>query len=158
MNPSAAAFLQELSREHNTWLSLIALLEEEENALVRGDGDRLSALSEPKLQRLHDLTNYVKARNAFLVSNQFDPEHKGMAEWIAHHGRDNVDVLWNKLCDCETRARNLNERIGILINMRLGTTRQALNVLLANATEKGSGYTQEGMAIAPTGGRPLTSA
>lgn len=158
MNPSAAAFIQELSREHSTWLSLIGLLEEEESALVRGDGDRLSAVNEPKLQRLQEISRFINARNAFLAANQFTPDHNGMADWVSHNDQGNAGTLWYQMCNYETRARNLNERIGILINMRLASTRQALNVLLAGAADQGSGYNHEGMALSPSGGRPLTSA
>lgn len=155
---NAAAFLQQLALEHQAWLALLALLEEEESALVRGDGDKLAALGEPKLLRLQEITRFVQARNAFLAAGQYQPDHSGMAEWIARNGRDEAGKLWDTLCDCEARARKLHERIGILLNMRMSATRQALNVLLAAANGQGGGYSPDGMAVTPSGGRPLTSA
>lgn len=155
---NAAAFLQQLAHEHKAWLALLDLLEEEESALVRGDGDKLAALNEPKLLRLQEITRFVQARNSFLAVGQHQPDHGGMAEWIARNGRDEAGRLWQTLCECETRARRLHERIGILLNMHMSATRQALNVLLAAANGQGGGYNQDGMAVTPSGGRPLTSA
>ncbi len=155
---SAAAFLQQLAAEHQAWLALLELLEQEESALVRGDGDQLAAINEPKLLRLQEITGFVQARNGLLVAAGFPPDHGGMADWIARHGKDEGEKLWQTLCDCEARARKLHERIGILLNMRMSATRQALNVLLAAANGQGSGYGQDGMAVTPSGGRALTSA
>lgn len=155
---NAAAFLQQLSREHEAWLALLDLLEEEEKALVRGDGDRLTALTEPKLLRVQEIGRFVEARNGFLSAGRYPADHGGMAEWIAHSGKDEAARLWQTLCDCEMRARRLHERIGILLDMRMSATRQALNVLHAAANGLGGGYDRDGMAVTPRGGRPLTSA
>lgn len=155
---SAVAFVSQLALEHKSWLALLDLLAEEENALVRGDGDRLATLKEPKLLRVEEITRFVQARNAFLSASQFEPDHAGMAAWLARNPGIDAGRLWDELRECEVRARRLHERIGILLNMRMSATRQALNVLLAAANGQGGGYNQDGMAVSPSGGRPLTSA
>ena len=154
---AAATFATVLGAEHNAWLALIDLLEKEENALVLGDAEILTTLNVPKLQLLNEISAHVKARNAFLAANQLSPDHKGMEKWMAKNSAANTDSLWMELRDCETRARHLNERVGILLNMRMNTTRQALNTLLTSAKDQAGGYDSEGMTLSPSGSRPLTS-
>lgn len=154
---SSAAFIQELAREHAAWLDLIDLLSEEEGALMRGDTVKLATLCEPKLLRLQEITHFIQARKAFLVAQNFQADHDGMAAWLARNGKDEAASLWNRLRECETRARKLHERIAILLDMRMAATRQALNVLFTAVTGQGGGYNHEGMVVIPSGGRALIS-
>ena len=48
-------------------------------------------------------------------------------------------------------------RIGKLIDMRLASTRQAINVLVHAATSQGGLYDQAGQAVAARTGKPLTA-
>jgi flagella synthesis protein FlgN len=58
----------------------------------------------------------------------------------------------------EQDAQAMNQRIGALIDLRLTSTRQALNVLVHSATSKGGLYDQAGLAVATHKGKPLTAA
>jgi flagellar biosynthesis protein FlgN len=52
----------------------------------------------------------------------------------------------------------MNQRIGALIDLRLSSTRQALNVLIHAATSQGGLYDESGFSVASRKGKPLTAA
>jgi flagella synthesis protein FlgN len=59
---------------------------------------------------------------------------------------------------CVPPAIFLSSMAGALIELRLTSTRQALNVLVHSATSKGGLYDQAGLAVAAHKGKPLTAA
>jgi len=65
---------------------------------------------------------------------------------------------WAKLQVLEKQAQATNQRIGVLIDLRLNSTRQALNVRVHAATSQGGLYDQAGMSVASRKGKPLTAA
>jgi len=65
---------------------------------------------------------------------------------------------WAQLQVLETQAQATNQRIGVLIDLRLNSSRQALNVLVHAATSQGGLYGQAGMSVASRKGKPLTAA
>jgi flagella synthesis protein FlgN len=152
------AFIHALAREQNAWLCLIDILHHEEEALIQGDSDKLDSLNEPKLNQLQALGKYIHARNTSLAALGFEPNHQGMSAWVRQGAEEQITALWQHLCACELDAQSLNKRIGTLIEMRLTATRQALNVLLTCATDRGGIYSHDGMALGLTGGRALYAA
>lgn len=151
-------FIHALAREQNAWLALIDILLHEEEALIQGNSDKLDSLNEPKLNQLRVLGKYIHARNTSLTALGFEPGHQGMSAWVKQGAKEEVIVLWQRLCECELDAQSLNKRIGTLIEMRLTATRQALNVLLTCTTDRGGLYSHDGMALGLTGGRALYAA
>ena len=158
MTAQHGAFVHALAREQNAWLALIDLLLQEETALIQGDSEQLTRLNEPKLDQLQTLAKHIRARNTSLAALGFESNHRGMSAWVRQCAGDRVAALWQRLCESELEAQNLNRRIGTLIDMRLTSTRQALNVLLTCATDRGGLYGRNGMAMGPAGGRPLSAA
>ena len=62
---------------------------------------------------------------------------------------------WRQLCDMELQAQSMNQRIGTLIDLRLASTRQALNVLIHAATNQGGLYDQAGLSVGTGNGKRI---
>ena len=151
------ALTARLTVESAAWQALLNMLGEEERALVEGEADRLAPLNASKLAQLQTLGNLARSRHDQLVAAGHTPDHAGMDAWLAQHAQPDQRAHWQHLCDMEQQAQAMNQRIGKLIDMRLASTRQALNVLVHAATSQGGLYDQAGQAVAARTGKPLTA-
>jgi flagella synthesis protein FlgN len=147
-----------LDAEIQAWQALLGLLREEEQALAEGDAGRLETLTPAKLKQLQVLGDHARARLDGLVAAGHTPDHAGMEAWLAQRGEPALRARWQQLREMEQAAQAANGRIGVLIDMRLASTRQALNVLLHAATRQGGLYDEAGQAVAARAGKPLTAA
>lgn len=149
-----ATVITKLSVENAAWQALLNVMNKEEQALADGNADQLPALNASKLQQLQTLNNLVRARNEELAAEGLTPDHAGMDAWLTQHGDPEHHVRWQRLLNLEHEAQALNQRIGVLIDLRLNSTRQALNVLI-HSTKQGGLYDQAGMSVASRKGKPL---
>jgi flagella synthesis protein FlgN len=152
------ALIAQLTVENAAWQALLNVLGEEEQALVDGEADRLAQLIASKLEQLQTLNKLARTRHDELLAAGHTADHAGMNAWLAQHGQPELRTRWQQLCEMEQQARALNQRIGSLIDLRLTSTRQALNVLVHAATRQGGLYDQEGLSVAARTGKPLTAA
>jgi len=152
------ALLTSLKAESAAWQALLQVLQEEEQALVEGDADRLALLSTAKLTQLQSVSGHAQSRHADLLAAGHIPDHAGMDAWLAQHGQPSHRAPWQQLCEMEQQAQAMNQRIGALIELRLTSTRQALNVLFHSASSQGGLYDHAGLAVAAHKGKPLTAA
>jgi len=155
---NSAGLLAKLKAENAAWQALLNVLGTEEQALIDGDADRLALLSTAKLTQLQSVSDHVQSRHADLVAAGHTPDHAGMDAWLAQLKQPEQRACWQQLCKMEQQAQAMNQRIGALIEMRLTSTRQALNVLIHSATSQGGLYDQAGQAVAAHKGKPLTAA
>lgn len=144
--------------ESAAWRALLALLEDEEHALVEGEADRVAQLNASKLSQLNALGELARTRQAALSFAGHTPDHAGMTDWLTQHGQHEHHLCWQQLCEMEQQAQATNERIGVLIDLRLTSTRQALNVLVQAATREGGLYDQAGQAVNAGKGKPIVAA
>ena len=163
MSPSESAssptLISRLSVENAAWQALLNVMTEEERALINGEADHLEKLNTSKLAQLNTLSNLARARHDALLAAGLSADHAGMDAWLAQHGQPEHLASWQHLVDLEHEAQALNQRIGTLIDLRLNSTRQALNVLVQAATSKKGGlYDQGGMSTASRSTKPITSA
>jgi len=159
MSPNEpAALIGRLTVERAAWQALLNVLGEEERALVDGEADRLGPLNASKLAQLQTLGNLAQTRHEALQAAGHSPDHAGMDAWLSKHGQPEHLAHWRQLCDMEQQARAQNQRIGTLIDLRLASTRQALNVLVHAATSHNGLYDQAGQSVAASTGKPLTAA
>ena len=162
MLPSEAsrspALIARLTVESAAWQALLSVLGEEERALVDGEADRLAQLNASKLAQLQTLGNLARARHDELLAAGHTPDHAGMDAWMAEHGQPEHHIRWQQLCNMEQQAQAMNQRIGTLIDLRLASTRQALNVLIHAATNQNGLYDQAGQSVAAHNGKPLSAA
>ena len=147
-----------LAVENAAWENLLTQLETEEQALVNGEADRLAQLNAAKLAQLNTLGNLARTRQKALLDAGFSASHAGMEGWLAQQAQPQLRARWQRLCAMELEAQAANQRIGTLIELRLASTRQALNVLIHAATRQGGLYDQAGQAVAARSGKPLTAA
>jgi flagella synthesis protein FlgN len=157
-SPDNSALLAGLKLENTAWQALLQVMQEEEQALIDGDADRLALLNTAKLTQLQSVAEHAKNRHAALQAAGHTPDHPGMDAWLTQHGQSEHRTRWQQLCGMEREAQAMNQRIGALIDMRLSATRQALNVLIHAATNQGGLYDQAGQAVAAHKGKPLTAA
>ena len=154
----AASLLSRLPAERSAWQALLKVLEQEEQALVEGEADLLPKLSAAKMSQLETLNTMVRARHHALTGAGLEADHAGMAAWLAAHGTPEHSAAWETLQAMEQQAQAMNQRIGVLIEMRLSSTRQALNVLVQAAKGHGGLYDQGGCSVRTHNGKPLTAA
>lgn len=146
-----------LTAESAAWQAFVNLLGEEERALIDGAADRLAQLNISKLAQLQTLGSLARRRHDDLTAGGHTPDRAGMDAWLAQHGRREQRDAWQRLCEMEAEAQAMNQRIGALIELRLASTRQALNVLIHAATNHNGLYDQAGLAVAARSGKPLTA-
>ena len=147
-----------LKQENAAWQALLQVLQEEEQALIEGDADRLALLNTAKLTQLQTVSEHARNRLADLQAAGHTPDHHGRDAGLAQRGQPEARACWQQLHQMEQDAQAANQRIGALIELRLASARQALNVLVHSATSQGGLYDQAGMAVAAHKGKPLTAA
>jgi len=153
-----SALLAHLKQESAAWQALLQVMQEEEQALVDGDADRLALLNTAKLTQLQAVSEHAQSRLAGLLAAGHPADPAGMNAWLTQHKFPELHTRWQQLNEMEQEAQALNQRIGALIDMRLTATRQALNVLIHSATSHGGLYDHDGLAVAAHKGKPLTAA
>lgn len=156
--PRSDTLIAGLKGESAAWQALLNVMGEEERALVDGEADRLAQLNASKLAQLQTLGNLARTRHDALLAAGHTPDHASMDAWLVRHGQPEHLTRWRQLCDVEQQARALNQRIGSLIDLRLASTRQALNVLIQAATSQNGLYDQAGQSVAASKGKPLAAA
>ncbi|MFP5410816.1 MAG: flagella synthesis protein FlgN, partial [Gammaproteobacteria bacterium] len=132
--------------------------EQEETALIEGEADLLPRLSAAKLAQLQILNTMARARHDGLLGAGLSVDPAGMDAWLEREGTPEQQLVWQSLQEMEQHAQAMNQRIGVLIELRLSSTRQALNVLVQAAKSQGGLYDQGGCSVAARNGKPLTAA
>jgi flagella synthesis protein FlgN len=155
--PSPVHLAVSMAEERAAWQTLLGQLDAEEQALIAGDPEHLPQLGVAKLAQMNVLGNLARTRLDTLASAGLPSSRVGMDAWLARQPPA-LHTEWQRLCQLEADAQAANKRIGILIDMRLTATRQALNVLVHAATRHGGLYDQAGQAVAVRSGNPLTAA
>ena len=147
-----------LAAESAAWQGLLDILQDEERALIAGEADRLAQLNTAKLTQLQAVSGHARKRHAELLAAGHATDRAGMDAWLAQHGQPEQRARWQRLCALEQEVQAANQRIGALIELRLSSTRQALNVLVHSATSQDGLYDHAGLAVAARKGTPLTAA
>lgn len=146
-----------LMAEHAAWQTLLSQLTEEESALAEGDVDLLQRVNAGKLSQLNTIGDLTRARLAALQASGYTADLAGMDHWLSQQGRTEDAARWQQLREMEPQAKAINTRIGALIDLRLTSTRQALNVLIQAASTQGGLYDQAGQTVAARTRKPLAS-
>lgn len=134
----------------------VALLRQEQAALLEGNVDTLAALATKKSALATRLNDCARGRETALASLGFAPGRAGMEAWLAAAGTAATDN-WQGLLPLAAEARELNALNGKLIGQRLQHNQHALAVLMG-ATEQAMTYGPDGHAQATAGGRSRGSA
>ena len=134
---------------------LIAFLEQEQQALVRGEVLQLENLADDKSRALESLSEKGRERQQLTQRlGLFD--QAAVRAWIAD--KPEACAAWMRLEDTLQKALVLNQFNGRFINQGLQNAQQALTVLKV-AVASTLGYGRDGsQAAVPIGGRHLGSA
>jgi len=110
------------------------------------------------MAQLQTLNTLVRTRHDDLIAAGLTADYTGMSAWLAQQNQPEHIAPWEQLQTMELQAQAMNQRIGTLIELRLNSTRQALNVLVQAAKSQGGMYDQAGCAVTSNKGKPLTAA
>jgi flagellar biosynthesis/type III secretory pathway chaperone len=139
------SFSRDLAREIDMLRELVALLHDEQQALIHGALDELGSFVEPKASRLMELTRLSQARAQLLRAHELPADHTGMERLLGEQARD-ARAAWQKTLALTADAHRLNEINGTLIATRLRGTQHALAVLFSAARIPGA-YAADGSTV-----------
>lgn len=138
-----------LRSELETARSFLALLKEEESALVSGDTERLLDIVQHKSAHLQKMAALSQERN-----QQLPPSD--MTTWL--EGHPEASETWQNLVAVAGEIRLINEINGNMIDVRLRSTQQALNMLQSLAHTTTSLYGPDGQSSISTSSQSRESA
>ena len=147
MQSDVHALTRAMRTEAEALTEFITLLHEEQQALMRGNLERLASFAESKAIILFELNRLGDQRRHALSSHGMTPDRAGMQKLLRDRGAvagSEADVAWRKLLELAATAQHLNETNGNLIRTRLSGTQQALNVLFSAANVMIGTYTSDG--------------
>jgi flagella synthesis protein FlgN len=148
MQFDGAALGRTLNNESEALNAFITLLREEQQALVRGDLERLASFAESKTIHLFELTRLGEQRLQWLREKGLTADRAGMDRLLRAHAGSapQVRAAWQQLVDLTKTAQQLNETNGVLIRSRLTTAQRALGVLMSAANIAGA-YASDGSTV-----------
>ena len=157
--PDIAAYLRNLAEEQSVLARFVDLLRSEQEALLRGDADRLAALEEPKNRCIAALQAHASERRHILLAGGQSPDRDGVRFWTEKQGRTEPRLAqrWSEFLALARVADQVNRANGALIAARLRATQQALNTIFAAAGIPGA-YAADGSAVSLREGRRLAVA
>ncbi len=145
-----------LSAEIAGFEALNCVLEEERDALVGADADRLLSLSEDKARAVERLVELAQARTAALQAMSLDPSTGDFQKRIAACDH-RLAPLWTSLVAVASQARERNRINGDLLSSRMAHNRAALDTFHA-AARRHSVYGPDGQSVFQSANRPLGQA
>ncbi len=148
MRFDGAALARTLKTESDLLGVLVSLLRDEQQAVVRGDLDRLASFAESKTIHLSELMRLGGQRQELLRENGLTPDREGMACLLrgCTAAAPQARPEWERLLELTATAHHLNETNGALIRTRLAVTQRALGVLMSAAKISGA-YAPDGSTV-----------
>jgi len=150
---NAEVFVAGLQDEQAALVAFTALLHAEQDALVKGDADRVAELARDKAARIDLLTHLGELRSRHLATQNLTGGADAMLTWVRRNPgfAAAVGKIWRELLAQAETARQVNHSNGLLIESRLQQNRLKLAVLQTAAASDGV-YRSDGQL------RPLRSA
>ena len=148
MQLDGAALDRILQSEHEALTAIIALLRTEQQALVRGELERLAAFAESKSICLFELSRLGEQRQLWLRERKLSANRAGMERLLRDYAGNSppTRAAWERLLKLTQDAQQLNHTNGALIGGRLNGTQRALNVLFSAANIAGA-YAPDGSTV-----------
>ncbi|MEF8723055.1 flagellar protein FlgN [Candidatus Accumulibacter phosphatis] len=155
---ASADFAQTVDSEIAAAQSFVALLEREQQMLVKGEVDDLLGLVRQKNNVAAELARLAAQRKRLLAASGLPNDRAGIAAWFAAHPVEkSVHSAWSVLLAVAAQARELNRANGELIQERMQNNTQALEVLLGSNAASNL-YGPDGQSAPPSGRRISDSA
>jgi len=147
-----------LARESNLVREFITSLNDEQEALKRGETDSLAPIAFRKTELVEQLNAAESKRSAFLQHAGHTGDRGGMLAWLARNqGNRAAADGWARLMELASEARRLNDLNGRLIAVRLQATSQALGIL-TQQSQRSALYGRDGLTTPRTGSRIIDAA
>lgn len=122
-----------ITAEANAVSAFVLLLQQEQEALKKGNADALPAIIEQKNLAVANLAPISSARNACLAQAGLAADRFGVEKWLEMNPKDTrTQTSWLKLQTLATEARELNRLNGELIRLRMSHNSRMLESLLAS--------------------------
>jgi flagella synthesis protein FlgN len=149
----SAELTTHLKNESSALRAFIVLLEKEQQALLLPDSDLLLTLAEEKTQVTHKLAELSSLRRRNLNLNTVNLD---TTAWIEKNAPDCL-AAWKEVRELATRAHQLNQTNGEVIQLKLRSNQKALTVLLGASESVAGLYGRDGQTNLPIAGRTLGS-
>ena len=129
-NLSTPNLHQCLQEEVIAMTSLADLLSLEELALIDGNVEELSKLTQSKGKLISQLSKLEIERKAYLEKQGYSSDAKGMQDYFEKTSSE-ISVVnnWKNLLDVSEKAKECNRTNGILINRQFIRNQNALSIL-----------------------------
>lgn len=148
-----ADFLTNLAQERDSFRLFLKILENEQEALVKGEIDKLTDIAQHKSKKVLELAKLADARNRFLAENGLPPDQNGISIWLTGPGSaKETGQVWEELVAIAKAARQLNETNGAMIELKLQHNQQTLAVLMS-AANQATLYGPDGQHLSGSSGR-----
>lgn len=149
----ATLFQQTVAAEIAVVQVFVALLEREQQMLIKGEVNELLELVGEKNALAAQLASLAAQRGTWLAAEGRTADRSGVTAWLADHpDESDAGTAWTLLLSLATQARELNRVNGGLIQLRMHHNAQALELLLG-----GNGalalYGPDGQNAAPSARR-----
>lgn len=108
---------------------LLTDLQKEQSALVVSDVDAIEQLIDKRLVLLQQLSVAAKNRYDALAALGYEPNEKGMAQWLHAQAQPILNRTWDNFQKALVQAKELNRLNGVLINKHFNRNQQILNHL-----------------------------
>lgn len=118
-----------LATEQQLVGSLVELMQQEQDLLIKADAEGLAALMPQKSELVQQLAGLAGERHKALGAAGFAAAESGMEPWLAASGAPDARTQWEHLLALTAQAKELNRVNGMLINKQLAHTRTALGTL-----------------------------
>ena len=132
-------------------VQLLALLEEEQSALMSFQLDTIERLLDEKTQLLNQLGKLTHERYQALAGNGFESNEAGMKRWMDSNPESKTHADWQSFQHNLAQSKETNRVNGILVTKQFNRNQQILNAL--NGSGTGNFYGPNGQAAVQPGMR-----
>jgi len=146
MPTSEAASLALIAEETEAVQALLALVENEQQALIQAaNAEALQQLTAQKAEAVGRISELTRRRYTLLGTQGFRPDETGMGDWIAEQADPALLERWAFLVSIAQQIKTLNQMNGQLIAKLMSQNQTILSVF--GIETKGSGlYGPDGRA------------
>ncbi len=136
-----------LPDEQRLIASLIELMKQEQQFLVKADTDGLDQITPQKAELVQQAAQLASARHKSLGAAGVAATEAGMEAWLAKSGDDAARAAWVALLDLAREAKELNRVNGMLVNKQMTNTQMVINAMRTPAGGSDAGvYGPSGQA------------
>jgi flagella synthesis protein FlgN len=118
-----------LRDEQQLMSSLLELIKQEQQCLVKADSDALDAITPQKSMLVKQLAQLAGQRHQALGAAGFAAREAGMEDWLAGCKDADAHALWPALLDLTREAKELNRVNGLLINKHMSHNQGVINAM-----------------------------